>query len=106
MPDDRDLKSNACAISLPFIDDFAVIVISGLGDGSRERLALALLAAARTSAIELLKVKGIAPEDSVLLNSWEFELFFGAVNAASGGVTSEAGFPSLRSLARLGVLEA
>ena len=51
------------------MEDFAVIVISGFGDGSRDRLALALLAAARTSAIELLKVKGIAPEDSVLLNS-------------------------------------
>ena len=49
--------------------DLAVIVISGLGDGSRDLLALALLAAARTSAMELLKVRGMAPEDSELLNS-------------------------------------
>jgi hypothetical protein len=61
--------SNAGVISLPFNDDFAVIVISGLGEGSLERFALALLAAARTSAIELLNVRGIAPDDSVLLNS-------------------------------------
>ena len=46
-----------------------VIVISGLGDGSRDLLSLALLAAANTSAIELLNVRGIAPEDSVLLNN-------------------------------------
>jgi hypothetical protein len=51
-----------------------VIVISGLGDGSRDLLSLALLAAANTSAIELLKVRGIAPEDSVLLNNWELLL--------------------------------
>ena len=49
--------------------DLAVMVISGLGDGSLDLLALALLAAARTSAMELLKVRGMAPEDSELLKS-------------------------------------
>ena len=101
-----DFISNACVISLVFPEDFAVIVISGFGEGSRDLLALALLAAAKTSAIELLKVNGIAPEDSVLLNSWEFELFLGAVKATSGGVTSEVGLPSLKSFARFGVLVA
>lgn len=83
-----------------------MIVISGLGEGSRDRLAFALFAAARTSAIELLKVKGIAPVDSVLLNSWEFELFFAGATIASGGFTvgsSLAGFPSLSNLAKFGV---
>jgi hypothetical protein len=56
--------------------DFAVIVISGFGEGSRDLADLALFAAAKTSAIELLKVRGIAPVDSVLLKSCEFELFF------------------------------
>ena len=51
------------------LEDLAVIVISGLGDGSRDLLALALLAAASTSAMELLKVRGMAPEDSELLKS-------------------------------------
>ena len=57
--------------------DLAVMVISGLGEGSRDLLALALLAAARTSAMLLLKVRGMAPEDSELLKSCEFELFSG-----------------------------
>ena len=46
-----------------------MMVISGLGDGSLDLAFLALLAAARTSAIELLNVSGIAPVDSVDLNS-------------------------------------
>ena len=53
-----------------------MIVISGFGEGSRDLADLALFAAAKTSAIELLKVRGIAPVDSVLLKSCEFELFF------------------------------
>lgn len=92
--------------SLPFIvADLAVIVISGFGEGSRDRVAFALFAAAKTSAIELLKVRGIAPVDSVLLNNWEFELFFAGTTIPSGGLTvgSCLGLPSLSNLARLGV---
>lgn len=92
--------------SFPFrLEDLAVIVISGLGEGSRDRADLALLAAAKTSAIELLKVKGIAPEDSVLLNNWEFELFLAGTIIPSGGLTvgSCFGLPSLSNLAKFGV---
>ena len=51
------------------LEDLAVIVISGLGLGSRDFAFLALEAAGRTSAILLLNVRGIAPVDSVDLNS-------------------------------------
>jgi hypothetical protein len=82
-----------------------VIVTSGFGDVSRTWLDFALLAAARTSAIELLKVRGIAPEDSVFLKSCELLLFFcGAIKVdTSFGVISMEGLDSLSSLARLGV---
>ena len=96
--------------SEPLLLDLAVMVISGLGEGSRDMLALALLAAARTSAMELLKVRGIAPEDSELLKSCEFELLRGtgscglvwSVEVVEAGAL-EAGGVSLSSLARLGV---
>jgi hypothetical protein len=81
-----------------------VIVISGFGDGSRDLADLALLAAARTSAIELLKVRGIAPLDSVLLNSWEFELFLAGA-MLSELVTWTGGPLSLSNLERFGVAE-
>ena len=82
-----------------------VIVISGFGEGSRDRFDFALLAAARTSAMELLKVKGIAPEDSVLLNSCELELFLGgAMLLASTGLGAR-GLVSLSNLDRFGVAE-
>lgn len=57
-------------VVVPSLLFFAVIVISGLGEGSRDLLIFVLLAAAaNTSAIELLKVNGMAPVDSEPLNS-------------------------------------
>lgn len=57
-------------VAVPSLLFFAVIVISGLGEGSRDLLIFVLLAAAaNTSAIELLNVKGMAPVDSEPLNS-------------------------------------
>ena len=74
-------------------------------------LAFALLAAARTSAMELLKVRGMAPDDSELLKSCEFELFRGTGSCglvwslvAGAGAGTEG--LSLSSFARLGVLGA
>ena len=87
------------------MEDLAVIVISGLGLGSRDLAFFALDAAARTSAMLLLKVRGIAPVDSDDLNSCELEDFIGA---ESGGEPASdwagrAVEESERSLARLGV---
>ena len=85
-------------------EDLAVMVISGLGLGSRDFAFLALDAAASTSAILLLKVRGMAPVDSDDLKSWELEDLMGAESSGEEG--SEAwGRPgeSESNLARLGV---
>ena len=87
----------------------AVIVISGFGEGSRDLADLALVATANTSAIELLKVRGIAPVDSVLLKSCEFELFFAGAMLITPRLSARLGTTggpvSLSSLDRLGVEE-
>ena len=64
-----EAAANTWLKSLVLFEDLAVMVISGLGEGSLDLAFLALLAAARTSAMELLNVRGMAPVDSVDLNS-------------------------------------
>jgi hypothetical protein len=93
-----------------FNDDLAVIVTSGFGDGPRETFILEALeaaAAANTSAMELLKVSGMAPElDSELLNSCALLLRCGGpVNALLLLLMVQLAAVSLNSLARLGVAD-
>jgi hypothetical protein len=92
-----------------FNDDLAVIVTSGFGDGPRETFILALeaAAAANTSAMELLKVSGMAPElDSELLNSCALLLRCGGpVIALLLLLMVQLAAVSLNSLARLGVAD-
>ncbi len=93
-----------------FNDDLAVIVTSGFGDGSRETFILEALeaaAAANTSAMELLKVSGMAPElDSELLNSCALLLRCGGpVIALLLLLMEQVAAVSLNSLARLGVAD-
>ena len=64
-----EAAANTWLKSFVLFEDLAVMVISGLGEGSLDLAFLALLAAARTSAMELLNVRGMAPVDSVDLNS-------------------------------------
>jgi hypothetical protein len=94
---------------LTFNDDLAVIVTSGFGDGSRETFILALeaAAAANTSAMELLKVSGMAPElDSELLNSCALLLRCGGpVITLLLLLMVQLAAVSLNSLARLGVAD-
>ncbi len=94
-----------------FNDDLAVMVTSGFGDGSRETFILAALeaaAAANTSAMELLKVSGMAPElDSELLNSCALLLRCGVIATAALLLLLmvQLAAVSLNSLARLGVAD-
>jgi hypothetical protein len=93
-----------------FNDDLAVIVTSGFGDGPRETFILEALeaaAAANTSAMELLKVSGMAPElDSELLNSCALLLRCGGPAIALLLLLMvQLAAVSLNSLARLGVAD-
>jgi hypothetical protein len=94
-----------------FNDDLAVIVTSGFGDGPRETFILEALeaaAAANTSAMELLKVSGMAPElDSELLNSCALLLRCGGPVIATALLLLmvQLAAVSLNSLARLGVAD-
>ncbi len=92
-----------------FNDDLAVIVTSGFGDGPRETFILEALeaaAAANTSAIELLKVSGMAPElDSELLNSCALLLRCGGPVITLLLLIVQLAAVSLNSLARLGVAD-
>jgi hypothetical protein len=94
-----------------FNDDLAVIVTSGFGDGPRETFILPALeaaAAANTSAMELLKVSGMAPElDSELLNSCALLLRCGGPVIATAALLLmvQLAAVSLNSLARLGVAD-